>query len=100
MLYATLSDASIIKIPINSSEYFLVENRIRDANSDGAKITYLLNGQTFTKTFPKDTSGFQSFAVDSVDGVVTDIDEFDWAVPGNGIVIWHIDENIINSKIS
>lgn len=97
---ATLSDAPIIKIPINSSEYFLVENRIRDANSDGAKITYLLNGQSFSKTFLKDTSGFQSFTVDSVDGVVTDIDEFDWAVPGNGIVIWHIDENIITAKLA
>lgn len=93
-------DATIFKIPINSSEYFLIENRIRDANSDGAKITYILNGQTFTKIFPKDTTGFQSYAVDSVDGVVTNVDEFDWAIPGNGIVIWHIDENIINSKIA
>lgn len=93
-------DATIFKIPINSSEYFLVENRIRDANSDGAKITYFLDGHTLTKTFSKDTTGFQSYAVDSVDGVVTNVDEFDWAIPGNGIVIWHIDENIINSKIA
>lgn len=97
---AASTDASIIKIPINSSEYFLIENRIRDANSDGAKITYLLNGQTFTKTFPKDTNGFRSFSVDSVDGVVTNVDEYDWAVPGNGLVIWHIDENVINAKLS
>jgi hypothetical protein len=96
---AALSDASIVKIPINSSEYFLLENRIRDANSDGAKLTYMLNGQTLTKTFLNDTDGFQSYAVDSVDGVVIDVDEFDWATPGNGIVIWHIDENIINAKI-
>jgi hypothetical protein len=99
-LAASTLDTSIVKVPINSSEYFLVENKIRDANSDGAKVTYVLNGQTFTKTFPKDTNGFQSFSVDSVDGVVVNVDEFDWAVPGNGIVIWHIDENIINSKIA
>lgn len=96
---ANLSDASIIKIPINSSEYFLIENRIRDTKSDGAKLTFVLNGQTLTKTFLKDTTGFQSYSVDSVDGVVIDVDEFDWALPGNGIVIWHIDENIINAKI-
>lgn len=95
-----LSDTTIIKIPINSSEYFLLENRIRDVDSVGAKVTYILNGQTFTKTFPKDTAGFFSYAVDSIDGVVINVDEFDWAVPGNGIVIWHIDENIINSKIA
>ncbi len=33
-------------------------------------------------------------------GVITDVDEFDWAVPGNGIVIWHIDENIIDQNIA
>ena len=97
---STASDTVIYKIPINSSEYFLVENRIRDANSDGAKITYILDGQTYTKTFPKDTLGFQSTSVDSVDGVVINADEFDWAVPGNGIVIWHIDEKVINEKIA
>jgi len=97
---SSLTDTTIIKVPINSSEYFLIENRIRDANLDGAKVTYILNGQASTKIFPKDTAGFQSFAVDSIDGVVINIDEYDWAVPGNGIVIWHIDENIINAKIA
>jgi hypothetical protein len=96
---ASALDTVIIKVPINSSEYFLIENRIRDANADGAKVTCLIDGETITKTFPKDTAGFQSFSVDSIDGVVTNVDEFDWAVPGNGIVIWHIDENIINAKI-
>ncbi|HSW54952.1 MAG TPA: T9SS type A sorting domain-containing protein, partial [Ignavibacteriaceae bacterium] len=41
-----------------------------------------------------------SFDVDSLSGVIIDVDEFDWAVPGNGIVIWHIDENVINEKIA
>lgn len=99
-LIATGSDAAIVKIPINSSEYFLIENRIRDANADGAKVTYLLNGQSQINTFPKDTTGFQSSDVSLVDGVVVDIDEFDWAVPGNGLVIWHIDESVINAKIT
>ena len=96
---SSLTDTTIIKVPINSSEYFLIENRIRDASLDGAKVTYILNGQASTKIFPKDTAGFQSYAVDSIDGVVLDVDEFDWAMPGNGIVIWHIDENIISAKI-
>src|SRR3989339_162304 len=69
---SSLTDTTIIKVPINSSEYFLIENRIRDASLDGAKVTYILNGQASTKIFPKDTAGFQSFAVDSIDGVVLD----------------------------
>ena len=97
---AETGDTVILKVPINSSEYYLIENRSRDANKDGSKITLDVNGNVITKTFYKDTTGFYSFDVDSLEGVVTDVDEFDWAVPGNGIVIWHIDDNIINEKIA
>ncbi|MFH0736591.1 MAG: hypothetical protein V1773_19025 [bacterium] len=99
-LASGLTNDKIYKIPINSTEYYLVENRQRDVNKDGAVLTINLNGQTITKVFEKDTTGFYSYAIDSLAGVVTDIDEYDWAIPGNGIVIWHIDENVINAKIS
>ncbi len=99
-LAAGIGDTVILKIPLNSSEYFLVENRNRDANNDGSLVTYNVNGNVFTKTFFKDTTGYQSFDVDLISGVVTNVDEFDWAVPGNGILIWHIDENVINEKLA
>ncbi|MBU1096636.1 MAG: T9SS type A sorting domain-containing protein [Bacteroidetes bacterium] len=109
---AGTSDTSLIKIPINSSEYFLIENRSRDALKDGCTIKYKVNGQVFTKTFAKDYQGFISYDVDSLQGVIIDVDEYDWAVPAFdrndddlktfsdvGIVIWHIDENVIKEKI-
>jgi hypothetical protein len=99
-LAASIGDTVILKIPLSASEYFLVENRIRDVNNDGAVLKYVLGRDTLVKSYDKDTTGFYSFAVDSVDGVVIDVDEFDWAVPGNGLVIWHIDDNIIQEKIS
>ncbi len=99
-LAATMSDTVILKVPLNSSEYYLVENRIRDAYENGSTITYQIGDVVITKTFPKDTTGYRSFDVDSLSGVIVDVDEFDWAVPGNGIVIWHIDENVINEKIA
>jgi M6 family metalloprotease-like protein len=98
-LAAGIGDTVILKIPLNSSEYYLVENRNRDANNDGSTVTYNVGGNVITRTFYKDTTGYQSFDVDSLIGVITDVDEFDWAVPGNGILIWHIDENIIAEKI-
>jgi M6 family metalloprotease-like protein len=107
-LAASQSDTVILKVPINSSEYFLIENRQRDVHSDGAKLTYHLNGNTYTKTFTKDQTGFNSIDVDSLIGVITNVDEFDWAIPGviddtsnyhGGVLIWHIDDNIINAKI-
>jgi hypothetical protein len=99
-LAATINDTTILKVPINSSEYFLVENRNRDVNKDGAQVKYIVGDEVLTKTFIKDATGFYSWSIDSLNGVITDVDEFDWALPGNGIVIWHIDENIVNEKLA
>lgn len=97
---STISDTVILKVPINSSEYYLIENKQRDASSDGSTIKYKIGENTFVKNFTKDTTGFRSFDTDSLVGVVIDVDEFDWALPGSGILIWHIDENVINQKIA
>lgn len=91
---------SVIKVPINASEYFLVENRIRDIDADGVTVTYVLGNQTLTKTFAKDTTGFYAYSIDSIKGIVTDVSDYDWALPGSGVVIWHIDEKIINEKFA
>ncbi|MCL4551490.1 MAG: T9SS type A sorting domain-containing protein [Bacteroidetes bacterium] len=97
---ATLNDTTILKIPINSTEYFLIENRERDVNKDGLVITAKEGSQTFTFNIDRDKGKFQWYQVDTLKGVITDVDEPDWAAPGNGIVIWHIDDNIINANIA
>ncbi len=97
---ASLSDTVVLKVPISSSEYFLIQNRNRDANGDGSIVKYTSNGTSFTHTFYKDTTGYYSYDTDSLQGVITDVDEFDWAVPGSGIVIWRIDENVIDQNIA
>ncbi|MFA7287872.1 MAG: T9SS type A sorting domain-containing protein [Melioribacteraceae bacterium] len=91
---------NIFKIPINNNEYYLIENRNRDAHNDGANVTYKIGDQTFTSHYTKGGNSFQWYSADTLKGVVIDIDEYDWAVAGNGIYIWHIDEKIINEKIS
>lgn len=99
-LAATLADTVILKVPINSTEYYLIENRNRDALNNGANVTYVVGVDTIQKTFTKDTTGFQSFDVDSLSGVVISVDEYDWSLPGSGILIWHIDEQVINEKLA
>ncbi len=106
---ASPSDTVILKVPISSSEYFLIENRQRDALNNGVTVTYYLNGNKYTQTFSKDQAGFNSSDTDSLKGVITDVDEFDWALPGliddtsgykGGILIWHIDQNVIDTAIA
>ncbi len=91
-------DTALVKIPINPSEYFLIENRERDADNNGAVITYKLGSRAHTIILSNDTTGFNNYDIDTLRGVITDIDEPDWALPGSGIVIWHIDENVINEN--
>ncbi len=104
---AELGDTSLIKIPINSTEYYLIENRKRDAKKDGSIVTYKSDGHIFTKTFDRDYPTYIYYDVDTLQGVILDVDEYDWAVPGEdrnykmenfvdvGLVIWHIDEKVI-----
>ncbi len=100
-LAASVTDTTILKVPINSQEYFLVENRQQDALKNNMVLTIKKNNQIFTKSFTADTTGYYNITPDKIQGgVVIDVDEFDASAPGNGIVIWHIDEKIINAKIA
>lgn len=106
--YETGND-TIYKIPISAKEYFLVENRQRDAHANGSTVTMKWNGHIITKTFSRDESYYSNTNIDSIYGVVLDVDELDWSLPGiinannnyhGGILIWHIDETIIDKNLA
>ncbi|MGC8595541.1 MAG: T9SS type A sorting domain-containing protein [Candidatus Kryptoniota bacterium] len=103
------SSYNVVKVPVSGSEYFLLENRERDANHDGLKLTTYFQGKTSIQTITNDTTNFDGVQVKGINGVVTDADEYDWALPGGqyngkiyngGILIWHIDENVINKNLA
>jgi len=101
--------ALIYRIPISSREYFLVENRNRDPLRNGQKITSRYNGVPTEQLFARDTVGFNAFDIRALAGVVTDVEDFDWSLPGGvdangsffdgGILIWHIDETVIAASL-
>jgi M6 family metalloprotease-like protein len=73
-------DLQTIKVPINSEEYFLIENRQVDLDGDH-------------------TSGLRADSVTNV--ILGPVDseknynrEYDWLLPGSGILIWHVDEGV------
>jgi M6 family metalloprotease-like protein len=74
--YALRSDTSrptVLKIPINDDEYFLVENRQVDVRQP------------------------DTIDVDVEDGVVINVShgEYDFFQPGSGVLIWHVDERVL-----
>lgn len=87
----------IYKIPINSEEYFLIENRLRDFNDDNVAIGRDASGNRVE--FRWDDQG-QRLVTDGPIGVVTQVNEYDFGLPGSGILIWHIDERIIRANFA
>ncbi|MFO7798851.1 T9SS type A sorting domain-containing protein [Rhodohalobacter sp.] len=107
---------SLAKIELSSTEYYLIENRHRDPDGEGVILTIQKpDGATVEQTFSnKDTdltnqeSGFDGLLEP---GVIIDVSNFDFALPGGldvegerelngGILIWHIDESIIQNRLN
>jgi len=107
-------DSVIYKVPISSTEYFLLENRHRNANGNGVTITRYFNGQELSDTFTKDADKFEFYNTKALDGEVLASSNYDWTIPagkvqdknGNeiqvdgGILIWHIDEKVIEKQLA
>ncbi len=93
---------AIVKIPISTDEYFLIENRnnwYRDGVSmDSARYA------VWEKT--NEHPSMINVLMDSVGvkkneyGVITDIPNYDLGLPASGLLIWHIDEKKINEGIN
>lgn len=104
------SGSTIFKVPINAREYFLIENRNRDPGRNGQKVRAILRGQLVEKAFARDTVGFNATDIRAIKGVVIDVEDYDWSLPGGvdrqgtfydgGILIWHIDESVIEVNIA
>lgn len=105
----TFSDSTMYKVMINSSEYFLVENRNRDALNLGQTVYTRNRAFNDSTKYMQDVEGFVYFDITKVNGNVTDVTTLDWSLPGlindtayykGGVLIWHIDENVIYANIA
>lgn len=67
-----------IKITVAPGEYFLIENRETDLDGDG---TAFLNFQDGIIVGPSNASKQPTR-------------EYDYLLPGSGVLIWHVDENV------
>ncbi|MBR9978300.1 MAG: hypothetical protein KFH87_09445, partial [Bacteroidetes bacterium] len=109
----TISTPDVLRVPITHREYWLIENRQRDLGGNGQLVTFVSGGQVQQLRFPKDTLGFENSNVQQLKGVIIDVEDLDWSLPGGrvlvddnearingGILIWHIDEEIIEHNLA
>ncbi len=95
------NDSKIYKLPINSHEYFLIENRNRDIDGDGIAVGRDADGRRVE--FHWDNNGQRVLREGSGTEplpVITQMDEYDFGLPGSGILIWHVDEAVIAANIA
>ena len=95
------SENNIIKVPINDSEYFLIENRsnrVRNGMSLDSIRVLMVENNTYPPYIEvlQDSIGLTK----SSNGVITSVPNYDIGLPASGLLIWHIDENIITEKIN
>jgi len=86
---AAKDSRKIYKVPINDYEYYLIENRQYDVNGDSVNYGWDHNNKRIE--FP--STGF--LELDEPIGVIVSVDEYDYDMPGSGLLIWHIDEAVI-----
>ena len=67
-----------IKIPVAPGEYFLIENRQTDLDGDGVAFLNFVDGIVVG---PSDANKQPNL-------------EYDYLLPGSGVLIWHVDENV------
>ncbi len=92
----------ILKIPINASEYFLVENRQRNVIDNALSPEVISRFDTTNNSdgsITIDTAYLAGVTRSNTTKVITQVDEYDNALPGNGLLIWHIDENVIEKNL-
>lgn len=114
---------SIAKYVLSSTEYYLIENRHRDIDGTGVTLTTRqTDGTIVQKTFTNtnDAFVFQEGGFDSLldAGTLINVSNFDWSLPGGydigsdntdgteddrelngGMLIWHVDEAVINQQL-
>ena len=80
----------LLKVPLGSDEFLLVENRQLDLNGDNAiyldrdSTKQVILGPGLSSADPADSLGDR---------------EFDFLLPNGGVLIWHIDDTVICTPI-
>ena len=89
-------DTGLVKIVVNPSEYFLVENRVHDANFNGRFDFIDLNGNGIPEN--EDTLRGAEFDF-FITATSNPRPKPDSVVTGSGLLIWHVDETAIRRQL-
>jgi M6 family metalloprotease-like protein len=81
-------DTTLVKIPINATEYYLVENRVHDTNFNG-KFDFI---DTNDNGIPDNPDTLLGAEFDYFLTATSDLRVADSTITGSGLMIYHVDE--------
>ena len=91
------ASSEILKINISKNEYYLIENRNnwikKDVDIDSLVIKEF--SEQNSRTYFEIIFDSSEIIRDNFTKVVIKVPNYDYGLPGSGILIWHIDEKII-----
>ncbi len=94
-----VSAPTLYKVPVNDDEYYLIECRGNPAVNIDSLYQTLYTENDPEPTYLKVLKTFFRNQIEfGPSGVLTKVTNYDWGLPGSGILIWHIDERIIREK--
>ena len=102
-------DTTLIKVPINNDEYFLVENRNNFYNKNNNIDTLIMREyhSHISDWNDKDVNPPSLPYIDedigakySSNGVLVSVPDYDYGIPGSGLLIWHIDKSKIKENLN
>ena len=101
---------NIKRIDISSQEYLLIENR-NNWVSDNVDLDSLRNknkiwSEIYSDSIPghffdvlgDNLQGTDQMEIDEETGVILGFDNYDYGLPGSGILVWHINESLIDQN--
>lgn len=99
-----LGDAEIVKVPLNGSEYLLIENRQRSWKASGmVDVSVFYENRETVKSVPVDSLNLvfeDSVCVDAkckpnakkAKGMIVGLSSYDAGIPASGIAVWKIND--------
>lgn len=101
--------ARAVEIPISPTEYFLLENRQQRGRSELPDEVALPFGEDeplwldqfeieFSTTLSAQEAGDRTELIGTGAGVWLGVNDYDAFVPGSGLLVWHVDDEVIASE--
>lgn len=96
----TGNDTTILMVPINDHEYYLIENRQRNLSGNKNLFKYDTTDDhgVVIASYPYNIN-IDSNVQEVSSGVIQKVRNNDISLPASGVLVWHVDERVIREKM-